>query len=78
MGPPSCWCAAVQEPGVVRLGEALALVLAVPVAGVHAVDQPGTAAGLDRDQRGQRHPLVAGAGDPLSAMEVSGGRSAAP
>jgi hypothetical protein len=31
----------VQEPGVVRLGEAFAPVVAVPAAGAGAVDQPG-------------------------------------
>jgi hypothetical protein len=36
----------VQEPGVVRLGEALALVLAGAAAVVHSVDEPGRWPGL--------------------------------
>ena len=51
----------VQESGLVRLGEPFALVLAAAAA-VHAVDQPGPAPGLDRDQRGERDALVAAAG----------------
>src|SRR5580693_3442765 len=50
----------VQEPGVVRLGEPLALIS--PPCAVGAVDQPGTAAGPDGDQRGQRHPRVVAGG----------------
>jgi hypothetical protein len=46
----------VQEPGVVRLGEALALIC--PPGVVRAVGQPGLAPGPDGDQRGQRHPGV--------------------
>jgi hypothetical protein len=44
----------VQELGVVRLGEAFALVLAAAAVLVDAVDQPGPAPGLDGDQRGER------------------------
>ena len=43
----------VQEPGVVRLGEAFALV-AARARCVHPVDQPGLVTVLDGDQRGQR------------------------
>jgi len=50
----------VQEPGVVRLGEALAPVC--PASAVRSVDQPGTAARPGGDQRGQRHPRVVPAG----------------
>ena len=59
--PAELLAGGVQQPGVVRLGEALALV-AAPAAGVDAVDQPGLLPGLHRDQRGQRHSLVAAAG----------------
>ena len=53
----------VQEPGVISVGEALAVVLAVAAAAlVHAVDQPGPAPGLDGNQRGERDALVAAAG----------------
>ena len=52
-GPGELLVGSVQEPGVVRLGEAFALVFAVPAAMVDAVDQPGPAAGLDSDERGQ-------------------------
>jgi len=62
----------VQQPGVVRLGEAFALIAAAGA--VHAVDQPRPAAGLDRDQRGQRHPAVVAAGHPHDG----GGTAAAP
>jgi hypothetical protein len=60
-GPPSCGCG-IQQPGVVRLGEPLALVPAAERALVHPVEQPGPLARLHRDQRGQRHSLVAAAG----------------
>jgi len=51
----------VQEPGVVRLGEAFAL--AGPTsAQVGAVNQPGLVPGPGGDQRGQRHPGVVAAG----------------
>ena len=53
-----------QEPGVIRFGKALAPVIAGTAASVHPVDQPQPAARLDRDQRGQRHPLVTAAGHP--------------
>jgi len=55
-----------RRPGAGRSPprEALALVLAAWAATVHAVDQPGPTPGLDRDQRGQRYPLVAAAGHP--------------
>ena len=53
----------VQEPGVVRLGEPFAPVVTAPAAAVvHPVEQPGPLPGLHRDQRGQRHSLVAAAG----------------
>ena len=52
----------IQKLGVVRLGEPFALVFAAAAALVHAVDQPGPVAGLDRDQRGERDALVAAAG----------------
>ena len=52
----------VQEPGVGRLGEAHALVIAVAAASAGAVDQPGLAAGPGCDQRGQRHPRVVAVG----------------
>jgi hypothetical protein len=52
----------VQQPGVAGLGEALALIAAPSAGPVHPVDQPGLLPGLDRDQRGHRDPLVAGAG----------------
>ncbi len=53
----------VEEPGVVCLGEAFALVAAPPAVLVDAVDQPGPVPGLDGDQRGQRDALVTAAGD---------------
>jgi hypothetical protein len=61
----------VQEPGVIRLGEPLALIS--PPCAVRAEDQPGTAAGPDGDQRGQRHPRVM----PASYLDY-GGMAAAP
>ena len=51
----------VQEPGVVRLGEALALVFAVPAADAGAVDQPGLLPGPGGNQCGQRHARVVAA-----------------
>jgi hypothetical protein len=42
----------VQEPGVARLGELFALVLAA-AALVHAVDQPRPLPGLDADEPGE-------------------------
>jgi hypothetical protein len=45
-------------------GEALAPDFAVTVVGMHAVDQPGPAAWLASQQRGQRHALVTAAGYP--------------
>ena len=56
MGPPSLLARAVQQPGVLVLGEPLALVPARMPAGVHPVDQPRPLALPDRDQRSQRHP----------------------
>jgi hypothetical protein len=54
----------VRQAGVVRLGEALALVPAVAAAGPGTIDQPGPAAGPGGDQRGQRHARVAGRRSP--------------
>ena len=48
----------VQQPGVVRFGEALAAVAAGAAAAANAVDQPRPLSRLDRDQRGQRYPPV--------------------
>jgi hypothetical protein len=52
---------AVQQAGVIGLGEALAAVLAVPAVQVGAVGQPGPpgCAGLGGDERGQRDALAA-------------------
>jgi hypothetical protein len=57
---------AVQQAGVIGLGEALAAVLAVPAVQVGAVDQPGPpgCAGLGGDERGQRDALAALGGHP--------------
>ncbi len=52
----------VQEPGVVGLGETLALVVAAARAG--AIDQPGRVVRPGSDQRRRRHARVAAAGHP--------------
>jgi hypothetical protein len=52
----------IQQPGVTGLGEALAPVL-TPTVAMDPVDRPGAAAGLDRDQRGQRQACVVSADD---------------
>jgi hypothetical protein len=64
----------IQQPGVLGLGKALALIAASAAGVVHAVDQPGSLPGLDGDQRGQRHPRVVPAGHPHD----EGGAAAAP
>ena len=61
----------VQQPGVIRLGEALALL--VGPAAVHAVDQPGPAAGPDGDQRGPATPFCCCRRSPAPPGSVPAG-----
>jgi hypothetical protein len=70
---------AVQQACVVRLGNAIAPVLAVPVVDVRAVDRPGPpgGAGHGTDQRGQQDVLAALSGLRTSALAVTRARSPA-